>query len=202
MIKYVILIGGPRPFETQGPIGKFCLGLWTTTENCPLAHLCHPINLCKNYSTSAYYLFHAIPGCFLAIKTKKVELRKNFCLHGMVVYPWAHSPSVSNHFLASDAKWVPGYWDWLWYPGLLPVLVSIVFFPSPSKSRCFFVHYSSPAFGFHSCFFFSTDVSAPIRSTLNLLTFLGEFPGLGLALVPDIVVLKAEHGCAWSRNLV
>ena len=44
--------------------------------------------------------------------------------------------------------------------------------------------------------FITPDVSAPIRSTLNLLTFLGEFTGLGLALVPDIVVLKAEHGCA------
>ena len=28
----------------------------------------------------------------------------------------------------------------------------------------------------------------------------GKFPGLGLALVPDVVVPEAEHG--WSRNLV
>ncbi len=41
--------------------------------------------------------------------------------------------------------------------------------PSPSISRCFFIHSSSPAIGFHSCFFFTTDVSAPIRSTLHLL---------------------------------
>src|SRR6218665_1787333 len=37
-----------------------------------------------------------------------------------------------------------------------------------------------------SCFFFTTDVSAPIQSTHHLLTFLGEFPGLGLALEPDV----------------
>src|SRR6218665_2862035 len=31
--------------------------------------------------------------------------------------------------------------------------------------------------------------------------FLGEFPGLGLALLPDVVVPEAEQLCAWSRNL-
>jgi len=41
---------------------------------------------------------------------------------------------------------------------------------SPSISRCFSIH-SSPAIEFHSCFFFTADVSAPIRSTFHLLTF-------------------------------
>src|SRR6218665_1955838 len=31
--------------------------------------------------------------------------------------------------------------------------------------------------------------------------FLGEFPGLGLALVPDFVVPQAEQRCPWSRKL-
>src|SRR6218665_1165392 len=31
--------------------------------------------------------------------------------------------------------------------------------------------------------------------------FLGEFPGLGLALVPDVVVPQAEQRCTWSRKL-
>src|SRR6218665_1292077 len=31
--------------------------------------------------------------------------------------------------------------------------------------------------------------------------FLGEFPGLGLALVPDVVVPQAEQRCSWSRKL-
>src|SRR6218665_827337 len=35
----------------------------------------------------------------------------------------------------------------------------------------------------------------------SLTHFLGEFPGLGLALVPDVVVPEAEQRCAWSRNL-
>jgi len=39
---------------------------------------------------------------------------------------------------------------------------------SPSISQCFSIH-ASPAIGFHTCFFFTTDVSAPIRSTLHLL---------------------------------
>src|SRR6218665_3352794 len=35
----------------------------------------------------------------------------------------------------------------------------------------------------------------------SLTHFLGEFPGLGLALVPDVVVPEAEQRCAWSRKL-
>src|SRR6218665_1154250 len=35
----------------------------------------------------------------------------------------------------------------------------------------------------------------------SLTHLLGEFPGLGQALVPDVVVPEAEHLCAWSRNL-
>src|SRR6218665_1567612 len=35
----------------------------------------------------------------------------------------------------------------------------------------------------------------------SLTHFLGEFPGLGLVLAPDVVVPEVEHGCAWSRNL-
>src|SRR6218665_3756026 len=47
-------------------------------------------------------------------------------------------------------------------------MVSIAFPLSPSISRCFSIH-SSPVIGFHSCFFCTTDVFAPIRSTLHLL---------------------------------
>src|SRR6218665_1580418 len=66
-------------------------------------------------------------------------------------------------------------------------------FPSPSTSQCFSIHSSSPAIEFHSCFFL-TDVSAPIGRPFTY--FLGELPGLGLALVLDVVVPKAEQGCA------
>src|SRR6218665_3486502 len=35
----------------------------------------------------------------------------------------------------------------------------------------------------------------------SLTHFLGEFPGLEMALVPDVVVPEAEQRCAWSRKL-
>src|SRR6218665_3537147 len=35
----------------------------------------------------------------------------------------------------------------------------------------------------------------------SLTHFLGEFPGLGLALVADVVVPEAEQQCTWSRRL-
>src|SRR6218665_3409071 len=35
----------------------------------------------------------------------------------------------------------------------------------------------------------------------SLTPFLGEFPGLGLTLVPDVVVPEAEQRCPWSRKL-
>src|SRR6218665_3447615 len=35
----------------------------------------------------------------------------------------------------------------------------------------------------------------------SLTHLLGEFPALGLALVPDVVVPEAEQRCAWSRKL-
>src|SRR6218665_618556 len=72
--------------------------------------------------------------------------------------------------------------------------------PFPSLSMLGVFHSLLSAIGFRSCFFFTADVSPPIRSTL-LTLFLGEFPGLGLALVPDVVVPEAEQRCAWSRKL-
>src|SRR6218665_252380 len=105
--------------------------------------------------------------------------------------------------LTSSPGEFPGYGEWLWYPGLPPVMVFIAFPFAFHISRFFSIHSSSPAIGFHSCFFFTTKVSAPIHSADPSLTpLLGEFPDLGLALVPNVVVPKAEQGCAWSRNLI
>src|SRR6218665_1502335 len=47
-------------------------------------------------------------------------------------------------------------------------------FPLPSKSRCFSIHSSSPAIEFHSCLFFTTDVSALIGRPFTC-ALLGEF---------------------------
>src|SRR6218665_2903678 len=52
-----------------------------------------------------------------------------------------------------------GYRDWLWYPGLSPVLVSIAL-PFAFHISVFFIHSSSSAIGFHSSIF-TVSVSAP-----------------------------------------
>ena len=51
-----------------------------------------------------------------------------------------------------------------------PVLVSIAL-PFAFHISEFSIHSSSYAIGFHSCFFFTANVSPPIRSTLHLLTY-------------------------------
>jgi len=72
---------------------------------------------------------------------------------------------MSPHFLT---RWVPRLLGLAQVSWATTRVVSIAFSPSPSISRCFSIH-SSPAIGFHLCFFFTTDVSAPIRSTHHLL---------------------------------
>src|SRR6218665_3414546 len=100
-----------------------------------------------------------------------------------IVYPWDHSPLVSN--VPSLPHWVSfqvigtgsdilGYHP-CWCPSSFPLRLPYV---------CVFS--ISPAIGFNSCFFFTTNISAHIRSTLHLLD--GEFPGLGLSLAFDVVV--------------
>jgi len=88
--------------------------------------------------------------------------------------------------------------DRLWYPVLSPV---------------FGVHHLSLHLSI-SCFYILHLPLNFIRvSSLRLMYlhpsvdpssihFLGAFPGLGLALVPDVVVPEADQGCAWSRNLI
>ena len=51
-----------------------------------------------------------------------------------------------------------GYWDWLWYPGLSPVLVSIAL---PFHISVFSIHSSSPAIGFHSSIFHGGGICTP-----------------------------------------
>src|SRR6218665_3448674 len=107
--------------------------------------------------------------------------------------PWAQCPLVSSvpslhHWVSFQATTAgSGIWGFrpCWYPSP---------FPSPSISWCFSIYSSSPAIGFHSCFFFAAGISAPIRSTL-----LGEFPGLVLAMVADVVVPEVEQRCATAH---
>ena len=75
--------------------------------------------------------------------------------------------------IASSLGEFPSYWDWLWCPGLSPVLVSFA-----SHTWCFpfalICHWISIVF-----LLYGRRIATH---------FLGEFPGLGLALVRDIVV--------------
>src|SRR6218665_1379306 len=90
--------------------------------------------------------------------------------------------------------------DWFWYLGFSPVLMSIAFpfafhisvFFHPLFFTCHWISFVFLLCGRRICTH-SVDPS--------LTHFLSEFPGLGLALVPDVVVREAEQRCAWSRNL-
>ena len=67
-----------------------------------------------------------------------------------------------------------GYWDWVWYPGLSPVLVSIAL-PFAFHISVFSIHSSSPATGFHSSIFNGGGICTPPPTLLLI-------PDLGLAL--------------------
>jgi len=112
-----------------------------------------------------------------------------FLLYGIATH--SVSPSLT-HFVGE----FPSYWGWLWCPGLSPVLASIAL-PFAFQTCCF--PFALSAIGFQSCFFFT--VSPPTRSTLHLLPFLDEFLGLGLNLIPDVVVPEADQLYTWSRKL-
>src|SRR6218665_1108275 len=90
-------------------------------------------------------------------------------------------------------------WDWLWCPGLSPVLVSIAlpfaFHILGVFHSLFICHWISIVFLLYGRRIATHSVDP------SLTHFLGEFPGLGLVLVPDLVVLEAEQRCAWSRKL-
>src|SRR6218665_1306811 len=91
---------------------------------------------------------------------KTVKIRTS---HPSMHAQWAQSPYVGVQCpLTSSICEFPGYLDWLWYPGLSSVLVSIAFPFAFSISRRFSIHSFSPAIESHSCFFFMTDVYAPI----------------------------------------
>src|SRR6218665_1768676 len=100
--------------------------------------------------------------------------------------------------IASSLGEFPSYWDWLRCPGLSPVLVSIAL-PSAFHTWCFpfalICHWISIVFLLY-------DQRIATHSVDPSLThFLGEFPCLGLALVPDVMVPEAEERCPWIRKL-
>ena len=117
-----------------------------------------------------------------------------------IVYPWAHSPLVPNVPSIPNGEF-PGYWDWLaqvsWATAC-NVLVSVAF-------SHFTFHIS---LFFHSLFFTCHWISFVFllydRRTCICTHSIdpsladGEFPGLGLALVPDVVV--SEDGVRMKQK--
>src|SRR6218665_1130293 len=69
-------------------------------------------------------------------------------------------------------------------------------FPSPSMhiSACFHSLFSRHWISF--VFFIYSRCICTHSVDPSLTHFLGEFPGLGLALDPDVLVPEAEYGCA------
>src|SRR6218665_1613357 len=100
--------------------------------------------------------------------------------------------------ISSSLGEFPSYWDWHWCPGLSSVLVSITL-PFAFHIWCFtfalICHWISIVFLLYGRRIATHSVDP------SLTHFLGEFPGLGLALVPDVVDREAEQRCARSRKL-
>src|SRR6218665_2383430 len=96
-----------------------------------------------------------------------------------------------------------GYWAlvfWLWYPGLLSVLMSIAF-PLAFHISVFFHSLFFPCHWISIVFLLYGRSICTHSVDPSLTHFLGEFLGLGLALVPDVVVPEVKQECTWSRNL-
>src|SRR6218665_694713 len=101
--------------------------------------------------------------------------------------------------ISSSLGEFPSYWDWFWCPGLSPVLVSIAL-PFAFHTWCFPValicHWISIVFLLYDRRIATHSVDP------SLTHFLGEFPGLGLALVPDVVVQEADSGAHGAGNSI
>ena len=119
------------------------------------------------------------------------------------IHPFLHGLSacrcpMSNHFLT---RWVFRLLGWLWYPRLSPVLRSIAFsLRLPYLDVFPFTLLHLPLNFTHVSSLWLMYLHPSVDPSFT--HFLGEFPGYGLALVPDLVVPEAEQGCTWSRNLI
>src|SRR6218665_2046092 len=93
----------------------------------------------------------------------------------------------------------PSFWDWLWDPGLSLVLVSIAL-PFAFHTWCFpfalICHWFSIVFLLYGRRIATHSVDP------SLTHFLGEFPVLGLALVPDVLVPEAGSGAHGAENSI
>src|SRR6218665_1148298 len=92
--------------------------------------------------------------------------------------------------ISSSQGEFPSYWDWLWCPGLSPVLVSIAL-PFAFHTWCFpFAVICQCWISIEFLLYGRRVATHSVDPSLS--HFLGEFPGLGLALIPDVVVSEVE----------
>src|SRR6218665_3004500 len=100
--------------------------------------------------------------------------------------------------ISSSLGEFPSYWDWLSFPGLSPVLMSIAL-PFAFHTWCFpfalICHWISIVFLLYG------QRTATHSVDPSLIHFLGEFPGLGLALVHDVVVHSGALGAENSIQM-
>src|SRR6218665_110376 len=101
---------------------------------------------------------------------------------------------------SSLGEFPSSYWDWLWCPGFSPVLVSMIHRSS--------LHFPYLVFSIRSYLPLDFNRHSSLRPTYRhpfgrpfTYSLFSEFPGLGLTLVPDVVVPEAEQRCAWIRKL-
>src|SRR6218665_350583 len=101
--------------------------------------------------------------------------------------------------ISSSLGEFPSYWNWLWCPGLSPVLVSIAL-PFAFHTWCFpfalIYHWISIVFLLYGRLIATQSVDP------SLTHFLGECPGLGLALVPDVVIPEPDSGAHGAENSI
>ena len=119
-----------------------------------------------------------------------VSIIKLYCIFLEPTSRWCPR---SSHFLTIWVSRLLGRAQVSW--ATVPVLVSIAF--SPSSSRCFF----HPPFTCHwiSSVFLLYDRCICTHSIDPSLTD-SEFPCVGLALVPDVVVPEMEHGVRMKQK--
>src|SRR6218665_1962943 len=101
--------------------------------------------------------------------------------------------------ISSSVGEFPSYWDWLWCPGLSPVLVSTAL-PFAFHTWCFL--FALICYWISIVFLLYGRRIATHLVDPSITHSLGEFPGLGLALVPDVVVPEADSGAHGAENSI
>src|SRR6218665_21999 len=102
--------------------------------------------------------------------------------------------------ISSSLGEFPSYWDWLCMVSWAFARIG-VHHPSLRFPYLVFSIRSYLLLDFNCVSSLQPTYIATHSVDPSLTHFLGEFPGLGLALVPDVVVPEAEQRCACSRNL-